>query len=101
MAGDSNMTVTLRLYVSGQGPRSIDAIRASEEVVRRLGTDACTLDVIDVAGDPVVAERDQVLATPMLVRVSPEPYIRVIGGVREAGEIMAALQLHAGAGERA
>ena len=83
----------LRLYVAGSDSRSVEARRLCEQVVRRCRPVPCKLEIIDVLDDPRQAEQDQVLATPMLVRLDPPPVVRLIGGLWSADFVMEALQL--------
>lgn len=85
----------LRLYVAGADSRSLEARRLCELVVERCRPVPCHLEIVDVLDDPRQAERDQVLATPMLVRLGPPPVVRLIGGLWSADFVMEALQLNA------
>jgi len=85
--------VLLRLYVAGVDSRSVEARRLCELVVQRCRPVPCKLEIVDVLDDPGQAERDQVLATPMLVRLDPPPLVRLIGGLWSAEFVMEALQL--------
>ena len=83
----------LRLYVAGGDARSAEARRLCEQVLQRCRPVPCQLEIVDVLADPQQAERDQVLATPMLVRLDPPPLVRLIGGLWSAKFVMEALQL--------
>ena len=85
----------LRLYVAGVDSRSVEARRLCELILQRCRPLPCRLEIVDVLDDPQQAERDQVLATPMLVRLDPPPFVRLIGGLRSADFVMEALQLNA------
>jgi circadian clock protein KaiB len=91
--GDETSRVQLRLYVAGSDARSDEARRLCEQVVALCEPVPCRLEVVDVLADPQQAERDRVLATPMLVRLDPPPLVRLIGGLWNAEFIMEALQL--------
>jgi circadian clock protein KaiB len=85
--------VLLRLYVAGGDARSAEARRLCEQVLQRCRPVPCQLEIVDVLADPQQAERDQVLATPRLVRLDPPPLVRLIGGLWSAKFVMEALQL--------
>lgn len=91
--GDEPGAVQLRLYVAGGDARSAEARRLCERVVAQCRPSPCRLEVVDVLADPEQAERDRVLATPMLVRLDPPPLVRLIGGLWNAEFVMEALQL--------
>src|SRR5438132_7564601 len=89
--------VHLRLYLTG---RTVSAERARDalaEVERRAraqwGTGAVITEIIDVLESPEAAARDEVFATPTLMRVTPEPRIRLFGDLSSATKLMAGLRL--------
>ena len=49
------------------------------------------LEVVDVLERPDLAERDAVVATPTLLRLAPEPVLRVIGDLEGDDELLAHL----------
>lgn len=63
----------------------------------RIGPERCHLEIVDVLADPGMAEADRVLATPMLLRASPGPRIRLIGALHDPAVVLASLQLTDGA----
>lgn len=73
----------LRLFVDGHSRRSADAERAARALLERYGDGRARLEVVDVFEQPEVAEGAGVLATPTLIRVSPLPQMRVIGGLND------------------
>jgi circadian clock protein KaiB len=75
-------TVTLRLYIMGSIPRSkkiIDRIRKACDT--RIGSGGYTLDIKDIHKHPSVAEEDNILAVPTLIRYTPLPVKRIIGDI--------------------
>ena len=93
--GEPSGAVLLRLYVAGGDVRSVEARRLCEQVLALCQPQPCRLEVVDVLEDPAQAERDRVLATPMLVRLEPPPLVRLIGGLWSTEFVMEALQLDA------
>jgi circadian clock protein KaiB len=83
----------LRLYVLGQGPRSQRAIRALKDICERSRGADFDVEVIDIAANPQLAEEHRVLATPMLVKLAPEPVKRLIGELSDEGKVLLALDL--------
>lgn len=51
------------------------------------------LEVIDVYQDPEATRFLQVVATPTLVRVLPEPLRRIIGDLSDEERVLAGLQI--------
>ncbi|HEX2849523.1 MAG TPA: circadian clock KaiB family protein [Acidimicrobiales bacterium] len=69
----------LLLFVAGRDrPRSLGAIARLNEVVA-AHTPATRVDIVDVLVDPQAAEEHRVIVTPTLVRLEPEPPIRLMG----------------------
>ena len=85
----------LKLYLIGRTPKSLTVI----EEVARLLEDAFdshyNLEVIDIIESPELAEKDKVIVTPTLERVSPEPVRRIIGGFSDKERVLLALRLTA------
>jgi circadian clock protein KaiB len=87
----------LLLYVT-PGPVGEAAI----ENLRRLLADladpsTCQLEVVDVLDQPARAWADRVMATPLLVKLSPGPNVRVLGSMSNRQELASVLGLPAGA----
>jgi circadian clock protein KaiB len=75
---DSGKALRLRLYVASGAPNSVTAHDNLKLVLEENGVDA-ELEVLDVFEHPEEAARDGVMVTPMVVRVSPEPAVRMFG----------------------
>ncbi len=78
----------LTLYVTGDTPRSQQAIA----ILRRLceehlnGEAECM--VIDVLDRPEVAEAQRILTTPTLIKESPAPARRVTGDLSNSAQVL-------------
>jgi circadian clock protein KaiB len=82
---------TFRVFVAGASWRSQRVVRALHELCAAHGISHYGVEVIDVLQDPGSAERDRVLALPMVMRVAPEPVVRVVGDLsndRLAAEVL-------------
>jgi circadian clock protein KaiB len=87
--------VVLRLYVAGSSPPSVRARRALEGLRERLGGEDWVVEVVDVFERPDLAEAHRVIATPVLVRVHPEPGLSVIGDLGDWRAVAEVLDLGA------
>ncbi len=83
----------LKLYITGQTPRSRGAIRNLKRLVDDLILDSCELDIIDVLENPQMAEDEKILATPTLVKEQPLPQRRIIGDLSDAEKVMMGLEI--------
>lgn len=94
----------LKLYVTGQTPRSRGAIRNLKRLIDDLIPDNCELDIIDVLENPQSAEDDKILATPTLIKELPLPQRRIIGDLSDTAKVREGLELsseeHFVSGER-
>ncbi len=90
----SRARVVLRLYLDSRDLRSA----RTESIVNELALQArdefdLVTEVVDVSQPGADTGRDGVLAAPSIVRVEPEPKVRVVGTVRSVAELAGALQL--------
>ncbi len=92
--GRTGREVKLRLYVDPRDLRSArtEAVaRALERVVPpQMEID---IEVIDITAADGGLDTDGVMAVPTIVRVLPQPTIRVVGGIRSPSELARALHL--------
>ena len=83
--------MTFTLYISGDSLNSRQAV----ENVHRFGNDQLQgnyeLVVIDLDRNPEEAFHRKIMATPLLIRESPEPVRKVIGSLSQVNEVMQAL----------
>lgn len=93
MEPEGEDVLSLRLYVAGDGPNSVEA-RANLAAILLEHPDArYQLEVVDFLKEPLRAMRDGVIVTPTLMRVAPPPERKLIGTLRETATVRAALGL--------
>jgi len=85
----------LKLYITGQSPRSEQAIANLRRLCERELEGRCELSIIDVLERPQLAEAEKVLATPTLVKEMPPPTRRIVGDLSDVDKVLAALGLEA------
>ena len=83
----------LRLYVVGQTPTSIAAIANLEKFCAEFLEGKYTIEIIDVAKDPSIARRDQIVAIPTLVRQLPIPVRTIIGDLSNTERVLIGFDL--------
>ena len=76
----------LRLYVAGMTPRSTRAIANIKEICEDLR-------VIDLYQQPALAEGDQIIALPTLIKKLPPPLRRIIGDLSDRERVLIGLDL--------
>jgi circadian clock protein KaiB len=86
----------LRLYVTGKTPSSLRAIANVKEVCEQYLPGRYQLLVIDIYQQPVLAEEDQILVAPTLVKRAPGPPRKLIGDLSDRDRILKGLGLWPG-----
>ncbi len=83
----------LRLYVAGQTPKSLVALANLKRYCEEHLAGRYTIEVIDLIEHPQLAEGDQIVAVPTLVRKLPEPIKRIIGDLSNKERVLVGLDL--------
>jgi len=83
----------LRLYVAGQTPRSIAAFANLKRLCEEHLAGRYHIEVIDLAKHPHLAQSDQIVAIPTLVRKLPEPIKRVVGDLSNVEKVVVGMDL--------
>jgi circadian clock protein KaiB len=84
----------LKLYVSGASPNSLRAIDNLQQILETHLADRYNLTIIDVRQDAAVAEQQQIIALPMLIKVSPLPERRLIGDMSDLRKVLNGLGIN-------
>ena len=90
--GDAGL-VELRLYVAGQTPKSLAALANLKKICDEHLTGRYRLHVIDLIKTPQLAQGDQILAIPTLVRNLPMPIRKIIGDLSDLERVLVGLNL--------
>ena len=83
----------LRLYVAGKSPKSLAAFANLSRLCEEHLAGRYTIEVIDLLENPQLAEGDQIVAVPTLVRRLPEPLCKIVGDLSNAERTLVGLQL--------
>ncbi len=83
----------LRLYVAGQTPRSLTAFANLRQICEQHLPGRYEIEVIDLARQPQLAQSDQIVALPTLVRRLPVPIRRVIGDLSNTERVLVGMDL--------
>ena len=86
-------TYELRLYVAGQTPKSILALANLRKICEEHLQGRYEIEVIDLTQNPQLAQGDQILALPTLVRRLPEPIKKIIGDLSNPERVLVGLDL--------
>ncbi len=92
--GNANVRLMeLRLYVAGQTPKSLAALANLKKICSEHLEGRYKLYVIDLLETPQLAQNDQILAIPTLVRKLPEPIRKIIGDLSDQNRVLVGLNL--------
>ena len=83
----------LRLYVAGQTPKSTLALRNLKKICEEHLMGRYEIEVIDLLENPRLAQGDQILALPTLVRRLPEPIKKIIGDLSNTERVLVGLDI--------
>lgn len=83
----------LRLYVAGQTPKSLTALSNLKKICRDHLDGRYELNVIDLLQTPQLAQGDQILAIPTLVRKLPQPIRKIIGDLSDTERVLVGLDV--------
>ena len=83
----------LRLYVAGQTAKSLAAFANLKRLCEDHLAGKYKIEVIDLVENPQLAQGDQIVAIPTLVRKLPEPIRKIIGDLSNTERVLVGLQL--------
>ncbi len=83
----------LRLYVTGATSRSVEAITNIKRICEEYLEGRYELEVIDLYQMPSLAQGDQIIATPTLIKKLPLPFRRIIGDLSNIEKVLLGLDL--------
>jgi len=93
LTGPTSGAWELRLYVAGPTPKSVAAFRNIEKLCQEYLAGQYHIEVIDLTQNPHLAQSDQILAVPTLVKKSPVPIRKIIGTLSDRERVLGALGL--------
>jgi circadian clock protein KaiB len=83
----------LRLYVAGMTPKCRTALENLKHLCEEHLQGQYSIEIVDLLENPQLAQGDQILAIPTLVRKLPEPLKRIIGDLSDAERFLVGLDL--------
>ena len=83
----------LRLYIAGNTPRSVTALNNLKRYCEEHLKGIYEIEVIDLLVNPQLAEGDQILAIPTLVKKVPEPVRKIIGELSNEEKVLVGLDI--------
>jgi circadian clock protein KaiB len=83
----------LRLYIAGNTAKSVAAVQNLKKYCEEHMKGKYRIEVIDLLVHPQLAEGDQILAIPTLVRKVPVPIRKIIGDLSNEEKVLVGLNI--------
>lgn len=83
----------LRLYVAGKTAKSVAAFENLQRICEEFLPGQYRIEVIDLLRQPQLAQGDQIVAIPTLVRKMPSPIRKIIGDLSNQERTLVGLQV--------
>jgi len=83
----------LRLYIAGQTPKSILALKNITKYCKEHLEGKYTIEIVELLVNPRLAEGDQIFAIPTLVRKFPVPLRKIIGDLSNEEKVLVGLNI--------
>lgn len=83
----------LRLFITGASSNSLRAISNLKQVCETYIKGNYTLEIIDVYQQKAIAETEQIIALPLLIKTQPLPAKRLIGDMSDVDKVLRGLGL--------
>ena len=83
----------LRLYVAGKTQKSVTALANLKKYCEEHLKGRYTIEVIDLVANPHLAEGEQIIATPTLIKKLPAPVRVLVGDLSQEHRFLVGLNL--------
>lgn len=90
---DGEKPLKLTLYVAGQTPKSVAAIRNLQQIADDTLAGRYEIEVIDLREHPHLAREHNIVAIPTLVRSLPVPVQKIIGDLSDREKVLVHLRI--------
>lgn len=84
----------LRLFITGSTPNSIRAVSNIRQICETYLKGRYSLEIIDVYQEPGLAQQEQIVALPLLIKKRPLPQRKLIGDLSEVDKILKILDVN-------
>ena len=91
--GGASEKYVLRLFITGMSPRSINAINNVKKICEENLQGRYELEVIDIYQSPDQIKKEDIIASPTLIRKLPLPLRKLIGDMSDKERIIVGLDL--------
>lgn len=86
--------IHLVLFITGASPNSVRAVTNIKRICEEFLKGTYSLEIIDVHQTPAIAEKEQIIALPTLIKKGPGPQRRLVGDLSDKAKVMRGLGIH-------
>ena len=90
---DQEDNYRLRLFVAGASPNSTRAIANLKTICDTYLKDSYSLEIIDIYQQPLIAQSEQIIALPLLIKKAPGLERRLIGDMSDKERVLRGLEI--------
>ncbi|MGZ3757003.1 MAG: circadian clock KaiB family protein [Mucilaginibacter sp.] len=90
---DQENNYRLRLFVAGASPNSTRAIANLKMICESYLKDNYSLEIIDIYQQPLIAQSEQIVALPLLIKKAPGAERRLIGDMSDKQRVLRGLEI--------
>ena len=83
----------LRLYITGTTPKSTRAVHNIIQLCQEHLAGRYDLEVIDIYQQPALAQSEDIIAVPTLLKKQPLPVQKLLGDLSDAEQLVASLRV--------
>jgi len=83
----------LRLYITGQTPRSLQSVENLRALCDKYLPNQFDLEVVDIYQQPAMAAAGQIIAAPTLIKSMPLPLRRLVGDFSDQNRVILGLDI--------
>jgi circadian clock protein KaiB len=87
-------TYIFRLFITGASPNSARAVANIRQICETHLKGNYTLEIVDVYQQQEVAEKEQLIALPLLIKKHPLPVRRLIGDLSDKQKVLTELGIY-------
>jgi circadian clock protein KaiB len=84
-------TYKLRLFITGASTNSTRAVSNLKEICETYLKQNYELEIVDIHQQPQLAQSEEIIALPLLVKKSPGPERRLIGDMSDTAKVLRGL----------
>jgi circadian clock protein KaiB len=82
----------MRLYVTGVAPSSMRAVNNIKKICEKNFPHQYSLEIVDLYQHPELTQKEQIVASPTLVKTRPLPLCRFVGDLSDSSKVLSRLK---------